>query len=148
MGKLSRDSGARGERQVRDLFKAAGYDAERGCQHDGRTGHADVEGVPYLHIESKFYATVTPGLIEKAVEQSERDAAAGSAERNEILLPIVVHKQKGSHGWQVSMRLLTLTDLLAVQPFSVNGDLDGIVTMEWDVFIKLFIQYEEWRRQG
>ena len=42
----SRRKGKNGELQVAHLFQAAGYKAERGCQHDGLSGHADVIGVP------------------------------------------------------------------------------------------------------
>lgn len=50
----SKDKGKRFERTVAGLFKDYGYDAKRTAQYCGNTGDAaDVDGVPYLHLECK-----------------------------------------------------------------------------------------------
>lgn len=143
MGSLSRNSGADGERMVRDLFRRFGYnDAERGCQRDGRTGHADVEGVPGLHIEVKFWMRFTRGDLEDAMRQSERDAA-GFFERTGVeIIPIVVHKRKGAHGWNVSITVAWLLQILDANiPFSLDYP-DAIATFTFDDFMRMYIPYE------
>lgn len=142
MGATSRRSGADGERMVAHLFRKWGYPAERGVQHDGRTGHADVEGVPYIHIEVKFYARFTPGDLEKAMLQSERDASGRQEATGEYLIPIVVHKVKGAHGWSVSMRCLSLFALHEAMPYTTDDPCGEIVTMAFDDFIVVYMAYE------
>lgn len=93
MGKPSREKGKRGEREVRDLFRQAGYDtAVRGQQYCGANGDADVIGVPLLHIEVK---RTEKFRLEDAMEQSRSDARD-----NEV--PVVFHK-KNNRPWVVIM---------------------------------------------
>lgn len=87
MGKMSREKGKRFERIIAGLFKDWGYDAHRSAQFMGKTGQAaDVEGVPFLHIECKH---VEQMRLYEWIEQAQRDARA--AQKN--LLPVVIHKQ-------------------------------------------------------
>jgi len=69
MGKMSRNKGKRGEREVVDLFKDHGFDARRTSQVDGGLA-ADVL-VPYLknlHIEVKrHYAIASCRFMDQAV---------------------------------------------------------------------------------
>lgn len=52
IGRSNRDRGAAAERQVRDLFRALGFDAvRRGHVFDHES---DVVGVPGIHIEVKY----------------------------------------------------------------------------------------------
>jgi hypothetical protein len=87
VGKKSRDKGARGEREVRDVFNRYGYRAKRGCQHKGGPGTPDVELSDVLrevHLESKR----SEGLcIYPALDQARRDAGGK--------IPIVVHRRNG-----------------------------------------------------
>lgn len=143
MGKLSRDSGADGERQVARLFRAYGFEkAERGVQRDGRTGHADVIGVPGIYIEVKFHRSFTRRDLEKAFDQVEdnSDALARDTGMHDII-PVVIWKEKGSRGWNVSMRTIGVLDLFKTPPFVSNAPLDGIVTMSFDDFIRLYASY-------
>ena len=94
MGKMSRDKGARGERLWRDVCRAEGYDAERGCQLYQRGSEvADVIGLPGIHQEIKFTERLK---LREAMEQSVRDAAEGE-------IPIVAHKSN-RQPWLVTMR--------------------------------------------
>ena len=54
-GKASKDKGKRGEREIANLLKEAGFkNAHRSAQCKGNTGDAaDVEGLPGIHIEVK-----------------------------------------------------------------------------------------------
>lgn len=89
MGKMSRDKGARFEREVAALFKEWGYDAHRTAQYRGNTGQAgDVEGVPYIHIEAKHCERMT---LYDWMEQAQRDARAEGKNN----LPVVIHRQNG-----------------------------------------------------
>jgi len=51
----SRQKGAAGERELRDLFKSFGFDARRTQQYSGTEGTSDVTvaGLPTIHVESK-----------------------------------------------------------------------------------------------
>jgi len=94
MGKYSRDKGARGERMWRDVCRAEGYDAERGCQlYQKGSEIADVIGLPGIHQEIKFCEAIR---LREWMSQSVADAATDE-------IPIVAHK-KSREGWLVTMR--------------------------------------------
>lgn len=87
MSKFSRDKGKRFEREVAHMFRTYGYDVHRSAQYKGNTGQAaDVEGVPYLHIEAKHQERMR---LYEWVQQSVTDAEAEGADN----LPIVIHKE-------------------------------------------------------
>lgn len=86
MGKMSRDKGARFERQVASMFGDYGYIAERTAQHCGKTGQAaDIKGVPLLHIECKHQEKMK---LYDWMGQALRDSA--NTEGHPI--PTVIHK--------------------------------------------------------
>lgn len=93
MGKMSREKGKRGEREVAALLCFLGYEASRGQQFHGGPDSPDVVGLPGIHIEVK--RTEKLALYE-AMEQSQRDCGEGE-------LPIVVHRRNGKK-WVVCMR--------------------------------------------
>lgn len=71
MAKKSRDKGARGELEVRDVLREIGYDAHRGVQ-DRRGGDAsDIENVPW-HVEVKLRAS-TPNPY-AAMRQARKES--------------------------------------------------------------------------
>ena len=93
MGKYSRDKGARAERQWRDICRAEGYDADRGCQlYQKGSEIADVVGLPGIHIEVKAQETLR---LRDWMAQSVADAHEGE-------IPIVAHK-KSREGWLVTL---------------------------------------------
>ena len=74
-GRRSREKGKRGEREIAGILREHGYsEARRGVQYSGRTGAADVVGLPGWHIEVK---RVEHFNLISAAAQAERDARAG-----------------------------------------------------------------------
>ena len=49
----SKQKGNRFERQLAGMLREHGYDCRRGQQVNGANGDADVEGLPFIHIEAK-----------------------------------------------------------------------------------------------
>jgi len=94
MGSMSRDKGARGEREWAAVCREHGYNATRTAQHAGKDGGvADVEGLPGIHQEVKRTESLR---LYDAMAQAVRDAKPGE-------IPIVAHRKK--HGeWLVVMR--------------------------------------------
>ncbi|QIB68248.1 hypothetical protein Ami103574_02490 [Aminipila butyrica] len=83
MGKMSRDKGKRGERELANKLKEHGFNAKRGQQYCGANGDADVIGLPDIHIEVK--RTERLNLYE-ALAQAKADKRAGE-------MPIVAHRK-------------------------------------------------------
>ena len=97
MGKFSRDKGARAERMWRDVCRAEGYDAERGCQmYDRGSEIADVIGLSGIHVEVKMVERLN---VRDAMAQSIADAEAEGKGN----IPIVAHK-KSRRPWLVTLR--------------------------------------------
>lgn len=87
MGKMSRDKGARFERQVAAMFREYGYDASRSAQHEGKTGQShDIKGTPFLSVECKHQEKMH---LYDWYEQSVTDAEAEGKGN----VPVVIHKQ-------------------------------------------------------
>lgn len=88
MGKMSKEKGARFERELASLLRAEGFqDAERTAQHSGKNGgEPDVKGVPGIHIEAKHVERMQ---LYDWMEQAVRDCKdKGSGD-----LPAVFHRQ-------------------------------------------------------
>ena len=51
MGRMSRDKGKRGERELANALRNCGYETRRGQQYSGTETSADVVGLPGIHIE-------------------------------------------------------------------------------------------------
>lgn len=96
----SRVKGKRGELEVAKILREHGYDARRGQQFAGINGDADVVGVEGLHLEVKRVEALN---IEKAMEQSRRDARDGE-------IPTVFHRKNGKP-WLVTLDLENFLDL-------------------------------------
>lgn len=81
----SKDKGKRFELTVAHLFQDYGYKAFRTAQYEGKTGDcADVEGVPYIHIEAKAQEKMhLYDWIAQAVRDSQKRGNK----------PVVIHKQ-------------------------------------------------------
>ncbi len=95
MGKMSRDKGARGEREFAAECRAHGYQVTRTAQHAGKNGgEPDVKGLPGLHVEIKRTEALR---LYEAMTQAVRDAKPG-------LLPIVAHRRNNA-GWLIVMRM-------------------------------------------
>lgn len=89
----SRRKGADGEREVRDLLRAAGYsEARRGQQYCGANGDADVVGLPGIHIEVKRVQQLN---VAKAIQQAINDRRDGEK--------ACVFHRKDREPWLVTM---------------------------------------------
>lgn len=98
-GKASKDKGKRGEREIANLLKEAGFkNAHRSAQCKGNTGDvADVEGLPGIHIEVKRVEKLN---LKKAYEQAVND----SKENGNHDIPAVFHRQT-REPWMVTLSL-------------------------------------------
>jgi len=92
MGKLSRDKGKVGEREVAALLREYGFEGKRGVQYQGGKDSADVTGLPGFHIEVK---RTEKFALEAALAQADVDCGSNT--------PVVFHR-KSKHGWVAVMR--------------------------------------------
>ena len=90
----SREKGAKGERELSNILKSAGYTARRGQQYCGSNGDADVIGIPGVHIECKRVERLN---IHEAMKQAVNDAREGET-------PVVMHRRNRTE-WLATMRL-------------------------------------------
>ena len=107
----SRQKGARGEREWRDVLRSAGWhDAARGQQFHGGPGSPDVVGGPLrTHCETKFGGVLD---IYGAMEQSIREAGPGE-------MPYVafrrVRRGQKDRGWVVLLCDLDFFELIRLR---------------------------------
>lgn len=93
MGKMSRDKGKIGEREVAKLLIDHGFEARRGQQFAGGGDSPDVKSsLPHTHIEVKRVEALN---LYKALEQAEDD-------RKDDEMPVVFHR-KNKKPWVVVM---------------------------------------------
>jgi hypothetical protein len=90
MGKLSRDKGKVGEREVAALLREYGFDGKRGVQYQGGKDSADVTGLPGFHIEVKRTEKLN---LEAAMAQARADC-----EDRTVNIPVVFHR-KNKNDW-------------------------------------------------
>jgi hypothetical protein len=77
LGKLSKQKGKRGEREVAALFREQGFFARRGVQFQGGINSPDVvTNIPGLHVEVKRSETFQ---LYKSLEQAKADGGARAA---------------------------------------------------------------------
>lgn len=100
MGKMSREKGKVGEREVAGILRDYGYDCRRGQQFCGANGDADVVGLPGIHIEVKRVEKLN---LYDAVDQSKRD-------KKDDELPAVFHR-KNRCEWLATMPLDSFMDV-------------------------------------
>lgn len=83
MGALSRDKGQRGELEVAEIIRKAGFEAHRGRQYSGGDESPDVaHSIPGVHFEVKRTEKLA---LWQAIEQAKRDAGDGR-------VPVVAHR--------------------------------------------------------
>ena len=83
MGKMAREKGKRGERELAKILRDEGFDTRRGQQYCGGNGDADVVGLPGIHIEVKRTEALH---LYDALAQAKGDARAGE-------IPAVFHRR-------------------------------------------------------
>ena len=99
MGRSQREKGKRGERELAGQLREYGYDCRRGQQYCGRSGAADVVGLPGIHIECKRVERLN---LHDAMDQAVRDA--GALPEDGRPFPAVFHRRDHEE-WLVTMRL-------------------------------------------
>lgn len=86
MGKMSKEKGKRGEREVAELLRENGWNARRGQQFTGGEDSPDVvHCIPGVHIEVKRSETLQ---LYSALKQAKDDAKDGD-------MPTVWHRRNG-----------------------------------------------------
>ena len=82
MGKMSREKGKRGEREVAQILREHGFEGRRGVQYHGGPDSPDVTGLPGFHLEVKRVEALR---LWDSYSQAVDDAADGE-------IPAVVHR--------------------------------------------------------
>lgn len=82
MGKMSREKGKQGERDIANINRAHGFDSYRGVQYKGSGDSPDVIGLPGIHLEVK---RVEKLQLWPSMEQATREAKPGE-------IPVVAHR--------------------------------------------------------
>lgn len=111
-GSKSKDKGKDGEREVRLLWAAIGYqNARRGSQFRDGSDNADVIGVPYW-VEVKRYKRIYPSTLASGYRQGVK-AMTIACEREYIpdLLDVIVMARGDRGKWQVLAPMQLLIDM-------------------------------------
>lgn len=113
MGKMSKDKGKVGEREVAELIRSYGFEARRGQQNRGGPGTPDViHSIPNVHVEVKRTETLS---LYKALEQAISDADGSE-------VPVVFHR-RSRHQWVVILDAENFLELVKRVPLvNENGD--------------------------
>ena len=113
LGKLSKDKGKRGEREVAELLRSHGFEARRGQQYRGGPGSPDViHSVPGLHIEVKRAETLR---LYDALDQAVDDAKTSET--------AVVFHRKSNKRWVVILEAEAFLRFMERVPLvSAEGD--------------------------
>ncbi len=86
MGKMSKNKGKVGEREVAALLRKFGFEARRGVQYQGGEGAPDVKhNIPGVHIEVKRTEQFP---LWAAMDQAKEDGFLQDA-------PVVFHRKNG-----------------------------------------------------
>ncbi|MDP3740321.1 MAG: hypothetical protein Q8R02_23240 [Hyphomonadaceae bacterium] len=87
MGKMSRQKGKTGEREVAALLRKHGFAGQRGVQYQGGPDSADVTGLPGWHVEVKRTErmSIYPAMDQAADEKADHEK------------PVVFHRTNGSY---------------------------------------------------
>ena len=95
-GKMSRDKGKRGERELAKYLREQGWpEARRTAQYCGSAGDADLaDAIPNVHIEAKRTEKLS---LYQAMQQASDDALDGE-------IPTVFHR-RNRKDWLVVVRL-------------------------------------------
>lgn len=105
MGRMSRNKGKVGEREVAELLRQAGYPARRGVQYQGGADSPDVVGLGGVHIECKRTESLR---LYPALEQAMQERKPGD-------LATVWHRSNG-RPWVV---ILPAEDFLSLYKAAV-----------------------------
>ncbi len=115
MSRASRDKGSRGEREVADRFRAAGFPCARTPNSGAMQWKGDVNGVPFCHIEVKRQERIQ---IVDWSEQAEADCPNGD-------MPLVVWR-RSRDDWRVTLPLDDFIELLQAGVLSTTERTDEV----------------------
>lgn len=101
MARMSRDKGARGEREVARLFAEHGFAVRRVPNSGGLMLKGDLMGDCPLHVEVKFQERLN---IHAACRQAQQDAPPGSA--------WAVFHRRSRERWYATLPAIDLLGLL------------------------------------
>ena len=105
MGKMQREKGKRGERELAQILRNYGFNnARRGQQYCGANGDADVVGLEGIHIEVKRTEKLN---LYNALAQAKADAKQDE-------MPVVMHR-KNNCEWVVIQPLADWIELYKVR---------------------------------
>ena len=108
MGKMQREKGKRGEREVVDLIKRYGFEARRGQQFKGGADSPDViHNIPGVFAEVKYREKFS---LYPALEQAHTEANGA--------MPVVFHR-RSSKPWVV---ILDARDFLELMDWAREGE--------------------------
>lgn len=105
----SRSKGKVGERQLRDVFREAGFlKCRRGQQFSGEQGNPDVviPEIPSIHLEAKYCQNTA---LYDWMTQAVNDSNGGGIVESK--LPVVCHRKKHSP-WLAILRIEDFIQLL------------------------------------
>ena len=115
MGKMSRNKGARGEREIVAAFADRGVELHRTPNSGAFSWHesmpGDVQGLDGFHIEVKRAERI---MLTKWLEQAEDDCPEGDT-------PLLIYRSNGQP-WRVVMPLDAFMDTLLGKGEEVDDD--------------------------
>lgn len=101
MGRMSRQKGKVGEREVAALLREHGFAGQRGVQYQGGADSADVIGLPGWHVEVKRTESLS---VYPALAQAAEDMGHETK-------PVVFHRRNGKQ-WLVVLNAADFLRLL------------------------------------
>ena len=118
MGKMSRQKGKLGEREVAQILRESGLDpaARRGVQYCGGPDAPDVVCSLPIHFECKRTETCSPYAFFK---QAELDAGPDK-------LPVVAHR-KNAGEWMVFMRMSDFIRVVSISDMTSMKTWNNVV---------------------
>ena len=136
IGKKSQRKGKRGEREFVQFCKKHGFlEVRRGQQYSGIEGE-DIVGLPFIHVEVKFYGKKEDLNIQKALEQAIRDA--------DDKIPVVAWRINHQRGWNIVMRTVDFVELFTGEP--CQRELFTSVQMDGDEWMEVYKRYLEMKK--
>ena len=128
--------GKRGEREFVQFCKKHGFlEARRGQQYSGIEGE-DIVGLPFIHVEVKFYGKKEDLNIQKALEQAIRDAGEK--------IPVVAWRVNHQRGWNITMKTVDFVRLFTGEP--CQRELFTSVQMDGDEWMVIYKRYLEMKK--
>ena len=128
--------GKRGEREFVQFCKKHGFlEARRGQQYSGIEGE-DIVGLPFIHVEVKFYGKKEDLNIQKALEQAIKDAGDK--------IPIVAWRINYQRGWNITMKTVDFVKLFTGEP--CQRELFTSIQIDGEGWMKIYKRFLEMKK--